>query len=281
VGPDQPLKAPSAAAAAAKDGDVIEIEPGEYFDCAVWTGNQLTIVGRGAGAVITDKTCEGKALFVIRGNDITVRNLTFTRARVQDGNGAGIREEGKNLTVEHSRFINNQEGILEGDSPQATVKIVDSEFTRNGSCDQSCAHGIYVGHIALLHIEHSKFTETKQAHNVKSRAFRTELIGDEITDGDKGTSSYLVELPNGGSLIMENDVLEKGPNNENHSAAIVIGTEGVTQPSPELIFKNNKFSNDQGPPTIFVKNLTATEAVLTGNTFKGPVTPLTGDGSVH
>ena len=281
VGPDQALKAPSAAAAIAAPGDTIEIAPGEYFDCAVWSVDNLTIEGKGDGAVITDKTCQGKALFITKGNDITIRNLTFTRARVPDQNGAGIRAEGKNLTIEHSHFIDNEDGIMTGESPQSRIVIKNSEFIRNGKCESACAHGIYIGHIALLHIENSKFLETHDGHHIKSRALRTELIGNEITDGPKGTASFEVELPNGGSLIMENNVLEKGPNNGNHSAAVSIGAEGVTQHTDELIFKGNKFTNDDPHETFFVKNLTATPAVLTGNTFKGKVAPLSGDGSVH
>ena len=51
--------------------------------------SQAAVVG--AKVVITDKACQGKALFVTVGEGITVRNLTLTRARVPDGNGAGIR----------------------------------------------------------------------------------------------------------------------------------------------------------------------------------------------
>jgi hypothetical protein len=281
VGPSHELKVPSAAAALAAAGDTIEIEPGEYIDCAAWNASGLIIVGKAPGVIIIDKTCEGKALFITVGNDITIRNITFMRARVPDGNGAGIRAEGQNLTIERSRFINNENGILARDSPQSTIKISDSEFLENGKCEQFCAHGIYVNHIALLHIEHSRFFETKIGHHVKSRAFRTELIGNEITDGEKGTSSYLVDVPNGGALIMENNVLQKGPNSSNHGTAISIGAEGVTQRTPELTIKNNKFANDQPGETVFVRNLTATEANLMGNAFKGPVVPLGGDGSVH
>ena len=281
VGADQELKKPSAAAAVAGDGDTIEIAPGKYFDCAVWNSNHLTIVGKGAGVIITDVSCEGKALFVTRGDDITIRNLTFTRARVPDGNGAGIRAEGANLKIEGSRFINNENGILAGDSPKNTISIVGSEFNANGKCGNNCAHGVYVNHIALLRIEHSKFIGTKDGHHIKSRALRTELIGNDIEDGEKGTSSYLVDISNGGSLIMENNVLEKGPKCTNHSAAVVIGAEGVTQRTAEISIKGNKFTNDQTIETIFVKNMTATEALLVGNTLKGKVVPLSGDGSVH
>lgn len=281
VGPNHELKSPSAAAAVAAAEDTIEIEPGEYFDCAVWNANRLTIVGKGTGVVITDKACQGKALFITVGNDITVRNITFTRVRVPDGNGAGIRAEGQNLTVEHSRFINNENGILAGDLPQSTIRIADSEFVDNGKCEASCAHGVYVGHISLLHIEHSRFFETKAGHHVKSRALRTELVGNKITDGEKGTSSYLVDIPNGGSLVMDGNILEKGPNCSNRGTAVSIGAEGVTQRTVELTIKNNKFANDQPRETVFVRNLTATNASLEANTLKGQVIPLAGDGSVQ
>jgi hypothetical protein len=281
VGADQELKLPSAAAAVARDGDTIVIAAGEYFDCAVWRANHLTIEGKGADVVITDKACEGKGLFIARGNDMTIRNLTFTRARVPDGNAAGIRAEGVNLRVEHSRFVNNENGILANPSPGSTITIVDSEFIRNGKCDPNCAHGIYTGEIALLHIEHSKFLETKVGHQIKSRALRTELIGNEISDGETGTSSYLVDIPNGGSLVMTDNVMEKGPHSSNQATAVSIGAEGVSHRTAELTISGNKFTNDEDRETVFIRNMTATEAALSGNSFKGKVKPLSGDGTVR
>ena len=59
--------------------------------------------------MLTDKTCQGKALLVIDGNNDAVRNLTLERARVPDGNGAGIRAEGGNLTVSGVAFIKQPE----------------------------------------------------------------------------------------------------------------------------------------------------------------------------
>jgi hypothetical protein len=59
VGPSQTYKTPSAAAAVAKNGDHIQIEPGQYFDCAVWRADNLVIEGTAPGVVITDKTCNG------------------------------------------------------------------------------------------------------------------------------------------------------------------------------------------------------------------------------
>jgi hypothetical protein len=281
VGDGRQFKQPSEAIAVAKDGDTIDIYPGQYFDCAIVRQNHLVIEGKGAGVVMTDKPCSEKALLVIDGNDITIHNLTLQRARVPDQNGAGIRAEGGDLTVENARFLDNENGILGADRAGAKIRIIGSEFVGNGKCAQACAHAIYVGHVALLRVEQSKFLGTHSGHNIKSRAARTEVVDSVIQDGPDGSSSYLIETPNGGSLIVEGNTMQKGPKTDNPANAIMIGAEGVSQPTEEIVIKNNTFSNDQRRRTTFVRNITATRAQLVGNTFKGDVRPLDGDGSVQ
>ena len=281
VGNGQKYTAPSQVAQLLHPGDTVKIAAGAYYDCTVWATNNITIEGAGPGVILTDTTCQGKAIFVIHANDVTVKNITLQRARVPDQNGAGIRAEGINLTVEDSTFINNQDGILAGNNPSSSIIIRNSEFNHNGACVGDCAHGIYVNKIALLRIENSRFFDTQVAHHIKSRAARTELIDNHIEDGPDGTASYEVDIPSGGALVMTGNAIEKGPKNQNHSAAVIIGEEGVSQATPELVFKNNVFTND-GPPTTFVRNLTATPAQLIDNTFKGnTIKPLIGDGTVR
>jgi hypothetical protein len=284
VGAGKKYAAPSAAAAVAQDGDHIVIAAGEYFDCAIWHANNLVIEGAGAGkTVITDKTCGGKALFVMDGNNITVRNLTLTRARVGDYNGAGIRAEGGDLTVDHVSFINNQDGILSAANPQASIIIRDSEFDRNGTCEGGggCSHGLYINEAKLLRIERTKITETKQGHHIKSRAARTEVIGCDISDGPKGTSSYAIDVPNGGAVVLRDSKIEKGPKSENHTAALIIGEEGVNQRTPEITVENNTFTVDGDYSSFLVDNRTATDAQLKGNKMIGEgAKPLHGDGDV-
>jgi hypothetical protein len=282
VGEGREFKLPSEAIRAAKDGDRVLIHPGEYFDCAVISASRITIEGAGpdASAVMTDKACQGKAILVTAGNDITLRNITLTRARVPDMNGAGIRAEGTNLTVERVKFINNQNGILAASNPNSTMLIKDSEFLRNGYCSP-CAHGIYVNALKLLRVENSRFADTKQAHHIKSRAARTEVIGCDLRDGDTGTASYHIEAPNGGSLVVRDTTMQKGPKSENRTTAIMIGAEGVTQPTREITIENNTMINTGTYQTFLVVNLTATEAMLKGNKLVGPVKPLRGDGEVR
>jgi hypothetical protein len=200
---------------------------------------------------------------------------------VPDRNGAGIRAEGGDLIVENTRFINNENGILSANNPAATIRVTGSGFIGNGRCAANCAHAIYVGQVKLLHVDHSRFFDTHEGHGIKSRAQRTEVIDCDIADGPDGTSSYLIEVPNGGSLIVERTSLEKGKKTQNPGNTIMIGAEGVTQPTEEIVIRGNTFHNDQDRPTTFVRNLTATQADLSNNVFKGQVVPLDGDGKVR
>jgi hypothetical protein len=276
VGPGKTYALPSEAASASKPGDIIQIFPGTYADCARWETDGLVIEGVGAGVTIADKVCDDKGLFITKGRDITVRNITFTSAHGSAHNGSGIRAEGVNLTVEDSRFIDNEDGILAGDNPGSTIVIRNSYFSGNGNCIAACAHGIYANHITLLRVENSEFSEQHVGHHIKSRAATTEIINNSVHDGPKGSASYLVDLPNGGSAIISGNRFEKGPLSQNRRVAISIGAEGknIQNPPGEIIVEDNIFSNDTGVTAAFVKNYTDGAIILKANRFAGIVTPL-------
>jgi hypothetical protein len=207
----QPMSSPGEAIAQARPGETISIAPGVYHDCAVEHTNHVTIAGARPGVVFSGKTCAGKAILVIGGNDVTVRNLTLEHARAPAHNGAGIRAEGGDLTVDHVRFLDNEDGILSAPDPEAVIRIRDSDFEGNGKCEGDCAHGIYMGRIAELDVTNSRFFDQHIGHHIKSRALKTVLIGNTIEDGPHGTASYEVDIPSGGSLIMRDNTLKKGP----------------------------------------------------------------------
>ncbi len=284
VGAGKEFKQPSEAIKAARPGDVVSIGAGEYFDCAFVQVERITIQGVGdpAQVVLTDKSCGGKGLLVISGNGVTVRNLTLARSRVPDGNGAGIRNEAPDLTIDRVRFVNNQNGILSTPAQPGTVLITNSVFDRNGGCanGSGCAHGIYISSGKLTRIEGTSFSGTKQGHHIKSRGARLEVLNSRIEDGPTGTASYLIEAANGGDVLISGNTMQKGPEAENHTAAISIGAEGVTQRTRDIVVERNNFRNDGAWSTAFVYNLSAADAVVRGNTIAGQVRPLVGDGAV-
>jgi hypothetical protein len=282
VGPGLGLTLPSQAAAVARDGDAIRIAPGTYSDCALWNASRLTIEATAPGVTIAGRTCQDRGIFVILGANTTIRGITFAGSRGAGHNSAGILGIGTNLTVERSRFLDNENGILMGGLPDSALIVRDSEFRGNGSCEGACAHGIYAGApIKLLRIERCVFEATRTAHHIKSRARTTVISDSRIEDGPAGTASYLIDLPNGGDALIEHNILEKGPLSGNPSAAISIGTGGVTNPTESLIVRGNQFVSDLPGTTVFVRNHTTVPVELTGNTVAGRVVTLTGPGTVQ
>lgn len=281
VGPGHALQLPSQAAIVAAAGDRVEIAAGSYADCAIWRVSDLTIVAVGGPVTITGPTCLDKGLFVILGDRIGISGVTFRGARNSEHTGAGVRVFGDNLQVTRSRFVGNENGILAGGSDDSTLVVSESEFRGNGSCEGACAHGIYAGRpIALLRVEGCVFADTQVGHHVKSRARTTIVVRSRIEDGPTGSASYLIDVPNGGNVLIQDNVLQKGPRAQNTEAAITLGEEGATNRSDVVIVRDNVLKDEVAGPTMFVRNRTTTPAILSGNRLSGPATPLQGPGSV-
>ncbi len=282
VGPERAIKSPGQAAALVRDGDRVLFEPGTYRDCAVWTASRLTLEATRPGVLFTGAVCAGRAIFIFLGHDIVIRGLTLAEAHGPFHNAAGILMESDNLTVENSRFINNENGILAGGGPASRVRVFNSEFRGNGSCLGACAHGIYTGNpISLLYVHHCLFRDTQTAHHVKSRARVTVVTDSDIADGPAGTSSYLIDLPTGGEVLISDNRLEKGPASANPAVAISIGEQKDRHQPGLVVIRDNQFTNDLPAPTLFVRNQTNTPIRLLGNRFTGAVVPLEGFGTVE
>ncbi len=280
VGPDRALKQPSDAARIVRDGDIVEIDPGTYADCAVWRANGLTLRGKGGLAVLRGKTCQGKAIWVIDGDGTTVERIRFSDAAVPDRNGAGIRLTNGSLTVRESVFDGNENGILAGDAPGKTVVVERSRFERNGRCDPLCAHGIYINRHDSLIVRDSVFRDQRIGHHIKSRALSTTVTGTTIEDGPTGTASYLIDIPNGGTVLIAGNRLQKADSSDNRTIAIAIGMEGARNPSQSIRIENNEFRSDVRDEVSFVRNETTQGAILSGNALCGAVIALSGPGEV-
>jgi hypothetical protein len=292
VGPSRAIVSPDQVAALVADGDHVMFDPGIYRHCAIWQASGLTIEGRSRPAgmnhtimtqtVITGPPCADRGLFVFYGNDITVRGLTFEHARDSWHTGAGILMEGANLTVQNSQFLDNENGILAGGPASSIVRIEQDVFRGNGSCEGACAHALYVGkQIARLEVVGCRFLATHVGHDIKSRALATIVRDNRIEDGPNGTSSYLIELPDGGDAEIVNNTLEKGLNSQNREVAISIGTEHRLNVTHSLLIRGNRFTSELRAPVRFVHNLTQTPARLERNTLIGNVVALDGAGTVE
>lgn len=241
VGPEAPIARIQDAARIAKDGDTVEIQPGIYrADTAVWTQDNLTIRGTGDGVILdADGTsAEGKAIWVVRGGRIRIENITFRGARVRDGNGAGIRFEGRDLTVVRCRFMDNENGILTGNDASTRLRIDDSEFGPAPQHSGRLHHELYVGRIASFEIEGSRFSSGFHAHLLKSRARRNLVRYNWLDDGADGHASYELEFPNGGVAVVVGNRIGQSARTTN-MILVRHGAEGLVWANNHLIMAHN------------------------------------------
>jgi hypothetical protein len=275
VGPTRTYTAPCTAIAVAQANDVIEIDAGTYSgDVCQWSTNGLTLRGVGGLAHLdaAGMSSQGKAIWVISGNDTTVENIEFSGATVVDMNGAGIRQEGVNLTVRGSYFHDNQDGILAGDNAASTIRIETSEFDHNGAGD-GMSHNMYINHVGTFVLYGCWTHNANVGHLVKSRAAVTQILYNRISD-EMGTASYEIDLPNGGTAFVIGNLIEQGPNTQN-STILNYGEEGTNPANPgtDLYVVNNTFVNDRPNGGTFVSLAAfASPAVLTNDVFFGPGT---------
>lgn len=282
VGPARAIKTPSAAARFVQPGDTVRIDVGEYVDCAVWQTPNIVIEGVGGYAHVRDATCDGKAIWVFYRAPVTVRSIRMSGARVPRRNGAGIRWEGNGrLVVEDSWFHDNQMGILTHNRRRSSLVVTGSRFERNGTCETFCGHAIYAGFIDAVTVENSMFLEHRFGHHIKSRALVSRIVGNSIADGQIGTSSYAINLPNSGTAFIRRNAIQKGPESDNLLCAICIGEEiarpddpagrgGRANPSQGISVEGNIFRNDSGSgETVFVWNRGPHSVILDNNRLTG------------
>jgi hypothetical protein len=236
VGPQGSYRSPCEALALAHNGDVIEIDAaGNYSGdvCAVQPDG-LTIRGIHGRAHIDaqGRGAEGKAIWVIKGHDTVIENLEFSGAAGPNKNGAGIRQEGANLTVRYCYFHDNQEGLLANGVPGSHILIEESEFAANGAGDGQ-SHNLYVGHIELLTVRSSYSHGAHNGHLLKSRAARTILLYNRFSDDGSPSAGYEVDLPNGGKADLIGNVFERERDAENRTFVAYL-EEGRSPENPEL-----------------------------------------------
>jgi len=292
IGPTRAYTYCSQVASLVQDGDTILIDPGTYINDpqVKWTKNNLYIAGNNgrprleAGAIIANDMTNGKGIFVISGNNVHVHNIEFANAKVQDHNGAGIRQEGANLWVTNCLFNGNEMGILGGNIPNCKTTVEYSEFVNGGSVENpGYQHNIYINHIDTLVFRYNyTHNAIAEGHELKSRATYNFILYNRIAN-EESEDSRTIDLPNGGTSVIVGNIIEQGPNSAN-SNLLGYGLEGLTNPAPHALYcTNNTFVNKKstgsfiqvanGTDTLFVKNNIFAGA-KTGGLFIGTPTVL-------
>lgn len=264
------------ALARAADGDEIQLLAGVHrAQVGVILQHRLSLRGVGGKVVLqaAGAHAEGKAILVVRNGDVQIEDLEFRGARVPDQNGAGIRFERGRLLVRRCTFIDNENGILTGNSPDAELTVEDSQFA-DAPDSSRLPHLLYVGAIARFTLTGSRLGHGRHAHLVKSRARENWVRNNQLVDGEGGTSAYELEFPNGGVAHVEGNTIEQSAGTTNQ-VLLAFGAEGERDGRPHrLHVENNTFINRSRLPAIFVrihdaKLKSAVTKTLLNNRFVG------------
>jgi len=276
VGPGRPFITLASAIGSARDGDVIEIDSGVYRDQVVTvTQNELTIhgaEGRSHFRWTKGNIPNGKGILLVRGTGVTIENLEISGARVDDGNGSGIRvEPNANVTLRNCYVHDNENGLLTSNDGVSSIVIENSEFDHNGAGD-GYTHNMYIGAIANFTLRFSYSHRAIAGHNVKSRAKKNFIAYNRIMDEAEGNSSYLIDIPDGGETYIIGNLLQKGVRAEN-TTLVSYGAESLGKAGRQNIIYvvNNTFVNEYGPKANFVFLRAGTSAAeFMNNIFSGP-----------
>jgi hypothetical protein len=281
VGAGKPYASPCQALRAAPDGATVEIDGRSSYagDVCVVYANNLTIRGINGRPKIdaAGLNAAGKGTWVLEGANTVVDNVELLGAKVPDRNGAGIRLDGKNLTVRNSFIHDNENGILTSNDGVSDILIENSEFGHNGYGD-GYSHNLYVGVVHSLTFRYSYAHDANVGHNLKSRAKIntitysrfSSLAPGQTGSTASGQSSYEIDLPVGGTSYIIGNVIEQPAANQNPNM-LAYGEEGITAGAgSDLYVVNNTFLNDASSGNfILIGSAVSTPALIQNNVFAG------------
>ena len=277
VGPDGAPLSLQQALVAARDGDTIELLPGEYKGPHLLIENRrLTLRGVGKRPLIQGggKAGDRRALWTVRGGDVTIENIEFRGARASDTDGAGVRQEGGRLTIIGCAFYDNEHGIVALNDPAAEIEIQRSLFGMAPKVEGGLHHLVSIGRIGKLTVTGSRFQQGFEGHMIKSRARESLIAYNFIHDGLRGGASYEIDLPAGGLATVVGNVIGQGADSQNR-VMVAYGSEGQAWDVNKLHLAHNTFINYKSSPAWFLRVWkdrlpVDTEVVAINNLLVGP-----------
>lgn len=258
------------AAKRARNGQTVYFRAGLYSkQVASWRQDDLTLRSLD-GPVILDSngtSAEGKAIFVVKGNNVTIDGLTFKNCKVPDANGAGIRLEGGKLTVLNSTFEGNEQGILTGNSRLQELIVKGSKFIRNGT-EAGLSHSIYAGRIKRLVVNSSHFEHSLGGHFIKSRALSSFIKYNKVID-QLGIASVKLDFPEGGRVEIIGNIIQHGESSRNQNI-LAYGFDALNDDKTDkLIVVHNSFINDRKRACTLVLNPRSGQLSFSNNVLSG------------
>ena len=246
VGPSEPYRTLTEAAAAAGNGAVIELTAGRYLETVAIAADNVTIRSPAGNRAIVDcsgmRPAKGKACILAVGTNLTVENLVVTGARGPDDNEACFRNEpGTRFVVRGVECYGSNNGIL---GSGGSWLIENSYFHDNGAGDGQSHNLYFSGDCSDVVFRGSRSVGAIGGHAFKSRCRTSTIENSELVDN---TVADAAEFSNGGVVTIRGSQISQpaGPNGN----IVRHGAEGCTLPGT-LTFVDSTISSGRSPSYI-------------------------------
>lgn len=256
---------------ASAPGSTVKIPPGIY-PAGVTINKAITLDL--TGVRVMGKTARKGVILIKNARGPVVLDNYTTRFPVRCRNCAGVKIEGINfdVTVRNSRIANAEMGILT-DNRGGRLVVEDTIIEDIGHTrGREPMHLIYAGVIDSLMVRNSTLRRSHHlGHILKSRAKKTTVLKSYLLSLNSRNSRE-VDLPCGGTVLLDSVVIQKGPNSDNNDS-IAFGTEprickGPRHPNSSFTMRNSWLIFDRVKTTFGTLKMKA-KIDISGNTFVG------------
>ena len=253
---------------AAQSGAYIRLEEARYGPALIKTAD-LTIECAPGTKIEGQRQSQGALVlaaprFTLRGCEVSAGHNNDNNASAvwgSDGSGGG--------TFESNHFKDSDNGILTSKKHGGTYVVRNNTFTNLGAGGRGHAFYDSSSRTETI-IENNVFQQPKgDGHLIKSRAAKTTIRGNQIlgnTEPDQPSYSRLIDLPNGGHIVIEGNTMRHGHPPGNNDA-VCIGCEyGDPRPgSPvednSVLIRGNVVEGFGGPSRFLNVNARYPDAV--------------------
>lgn len=246
---------------AAEPGDTLALNEPRYTGANL-NKDGLTLVCS-PGTTISGPI-QGKGVLLWNAKDLTLRGCDVPGGHNSDNNLSSVWGEAAGVggTFENNTFRDSDNGILVSQYASGTYIVRNNTFTNLGAGGRG--HAYYGSPMASTSIiEGNLFEKPKgEGHLIKSRSARTEIRDNKIygnTAVGEPVYSRLIDIPDGGHIVIENNDMRHGKPPGNSDAAC-IGCEYNARPDKRpgrpvednsILITGNTVQGF-GPPSMFL-----------------------------
>lgn len=214
------------------------------------------LLGGTIGAAFGGADPGGKGFFNLGHGDFIIEGLDIRSCCEANGTGgtsiSAIRKNADvtgDLTVLNCNLQDCPDAILTGYGPYR-VFIRNNTMSNTGNVFNPSTHGSYIGACTELQYTDNISYNTTSGHNLKTRAKKATILRSRFLDGERGSASCQVEIPQGGNYLMDGCFFHKGGNQQN-AGMIKFNAEGPYYPEDRristLLVKNSTFFAAMAP----------------------------------